>query len=85
MSLKSLLPRHDSFEWKVGHSFLPYQVCWWFGEGGGEGKGLELSLGPLFHTLSLDTLARPGLTRTETHLKQAEVGCGGGRQKHQGG
>lgn len=48
-------------------------------------KGLELSLGPLFHTLTLDTLARPGLTRTETPLKQAEVGCGGGRQKHQGG
>lgn len=42
-------------------------------------------MGPLFHTLSLDTLASPGLTRTETHLKQAEVGCGGGRQKHQGG
>lgn len=58
-------------------SFSLSRWCLWFGEGGGRG-GLELSSSPSFHTLSLDTLARPGLTRTENLFKIGRSGLGWG-------
>lgn len=59
-------------------SFALNEWCLFFVGGGGLGWVLESSLGPSLHTLSLDISARPGLTGTETRLKQAEVYGGGG-------
>lgn len=49
--------------WRFVHLPLASGACGWVGWGCG--WGMELSVSPSFHTLSLDTPARPGLTGVE--------------------